>query len=439
MKSRLFVIIAFFIGLSIGFGSCVGSSDPEVIDLSTDASVTAFGLEAVGGRHYKFTIDQLRHVIFNEDSLPVQSDTLLKEVTIDTFNVSGYLTSGLTDTLFSIQNKQNLLKAINNEVGIMFKVVSLDGSVKNDYTLYINMHKQVADSLNWQDMGNVPAEFSKAPAANGQRLMVLDNTLLVYTQNNGVKLIKANISNPTSLVWSAGNISGLPNNAVATSITKVNGKLYAMDGNGKLYTTDNGEQWQATGTPEGTSVKALLAQTGSSLSVILNANGTNSFATYNATNDEWQMGEVVPANFPTGNMYHTTQISNKVVERTILVGTPQTDNAVVTPWLTMEGLRWTSLDTVEGFQCKDIKNPMLIYYNDTYYIFGNELKKAYASLAGLAWKEDKSFALPKATNGATPCALAIDDDNFIWVSAAGKNGNNKLYRGRLNKFGFKRK
>ena len=63
------------------------------VELSSDATVHAFGIDTVYGKHYKFTIDQLRRKIYNQDSLPIGADTIIDRILIDTFTVSGWITS----------------------------------------------------------------------------------------------------------------------------------------------------------------------------------------------------------------------------------------------------------------------------------------------------------------------------------------------------------
>ena len=91
MRIKFLAIIASFLFVSIAISSCLDSDD--TVELSSDATVHAFGIDTVYGKHYKFTIDQLRRKIYNQDSLPIGADTIIDRILIDTFTVSGWITS----------------------------------------------------------------------------------------------------------------------------------------------------------------------------------------------------------------------------------------------------------------------------------------------------------------------------------------------------------
>ena len=79
-------------------------------------------------QHYKFTIDQLNRLIYNRDSLPVGSDTIIDRILIDTMTVTGWITSGSpTDTVFVMSDSVDLRPAMNNDAGMLFKAHAADG------------------------------------------------------------------------------------------------------------------------------------------------------------------------------------------------------------------------------------------------------------------------------------------------------------------------
>ena len=102
--------------MSIAISSCLNSDDNY--EYSSDATIRAFGLDTIKkGIYYKFTIDQLKREIYNVDSLPVGSDTIIDRILIDTLNVTGWVTSGLQDTLFN-----NLTDSVDLREPITLKV-----------------------------------------------------------------------------------------------------------------------------------------------------------------------------------------------------------------------------------------------------------------------------------------------------------------------------
>lgn len=90
----LSVIVSFFL-VSFAVTSCL---DTEEIEYSPDATIHAFALDTIHGVNYKFTIDQLGPdgvgLIYNQDSLPVGSDTIIDRILIKTLTTtSGIITA----------------------------------------------------------------------------------------------------------------------------------------------------------------------------------------------------------------------------------------------------------------------------------------------------------------------------------------------------------
>ena len=153
MRTKFLLIIACFVFVSVAISSCL-DSDTEYA-YSSDATVHAFALDTIHGKKYKFEIDQIQRLIFNRDSLPMDADTLIDSILIDTFSVYGYITSGTPDTMLNIENAQNLLPAASGN-GMTFRVYAPDNLTSRTYTLRINVHKEDPDSLSWVKMASAP-------------------------------------------------------------------------------------------------------------------------------------------------------------------------------------------------------------------------------------------------------------------------------------------
>ena len=74
MRIKFLAIIASFIFVSIAISSCLDSDD-NTIELSSDATVHAFALDTIYGKHYKFTIDKLHREIYNLMTLYLSKPT----------------------------------------------------------------------------------------------------------------------------------------------------------------------------------------------------------------------------------------------------------------------------------------------------------------------------------------------------------------------------
>ena len=104
MRIKFLSVIVSFLIVSFALSSCLDSDDNY--EFSSDATIHAFGIDTIHGKHYKFTIDQLNRLIYNRDSLPVGSDTIIDRILIDTMTVTGWITSGSpTDTVFVMSDR----------------------------------------------------------------------------------------------------------------------------------------------------------------------------------------------------------------------------------------------------------------------------------------------------------------------------------------------
>ena len=80
MRIKFLSFIASFFMVSFVITSCL--DDDNNIEYSPDATIHAFELDTTGLGKYKFTIDQLKSEIYNEDSLPVHADTIIDKILI---------------------------------------------------------------------------------------------------------------------------------------------------------------------------------------------------------------------------------------------------------------------------------------------------------------------------------------------------------------------
>ena len=141
MRIKFLSVIMSFLLMSIAISSCLNSDDNY--EYSSDATIRAFGLDTIKkGIYYKFTIDQLKREIYNVDSLPVGSDTIIDKILIDTLDITGWVTSGLQDTLFN-----NLTDSVDFREPITLKVHAADGVTTREYKITVNVHTQDPDSL----------------------------------------------------------------------------------------------------------------------------------------------------------------------------------------------------------------------------------------------------------------------------------------------------
>ena len=165
MKIKTLAVFCSLIITAIATTSCL-NKDEETIELSPNASITAFSINdietkytsktssgkdttitvTVTGSEYPFVIDQNRRLIYNVDSLPVGTD--VSRVVVNITSDSNYII--IVNQKES--NKDSLwvsTDSINFENPIQMKVLALNNTLGHSYTTQINVHKQVPDSLTW--------------------------------------------------------------------------------------------------------------------------------------------------------------------------------------------------------------------------------------------------------------------------------------------------
>ena len=189
MRIKFLSVIVSFLIVSFALSSCLDSDDNY--EFSSDATIHAFGIDTIHGKHYKFTIDQLNRLIYNRDSLPVGSDTIIDRILIDTMTVTGWITSGSpTDTVFVMSDSVDLRPAMNNDAGMLFKAHAADGVTVREYKLKVNVHLQDPDSLVWTDMQKRGNIFSNTINL-GQQKVLLTRHRLRPINTTGVKSMSA--------------------------------------------------------------------------------------------------------------------------------------------------------------------------------------------------------------------------------------------------------
>lgn len=443
MRIKFLAIIAGFLFVSIAISSCLDSDD--TVELSSDATVHAFGIDTVYGKYYKFTIDQLSREIYNQDSLPVGADTIIDRILIDTFTVSGWITAGLNDTIFNKADSVDLTGALttNKETGaptgnqMKFKIHAPDGQIR-EYTLKINRHNLEPDSLVWNRMGTNPS------TDDAQKAILFNDELWIFTP---IAAYKTSVK-PNEYGWeTAESYVGFPNNAKLETLVNVRykeqdtettqDKLYIVTSDKHVFASQDGREWEVV-TGLGNNVQALIASFTNTLTVITD-DGIYS------TNDDGvtkKDGEFSGTDYPTGNIYSTNFESN-YQPQVMIVGTPDSNELKQTvPWVSSNGNYWVPLNnTAYDTFCPALKNPIVTYYAGNYYIFGSKeadkLDVIYSSVDGISWrKTERKFLLNKDITDTTAPYSIVVDSPYIWVVFGGNGSANAIWRGHLNKLLF---
>lgn len=449
MRIKFLSVILSFLLMSIAISSCLDSDDNY--EYSSDATIRAFGIDTIGkGIYYKFTIDQLKREIYNVDSLPVGSDTIIDKILIDTLTVTGWVTSGLNDTLFNTSDSVDLREPIK------LKVHAADGVTVREYTIKVNVHKQDPDSLIWREMAALPA----SPVSGKQKSVILKEELFVYTSSTTA--YRSSLSTPASLQWSLINVE-LPEGAKLNSIVSFNNQLFITTTSGEAFYSDNGISWTQMDM-QGMQMVTFLGGipedkvTGSKnrLTGIFTKDGENYFCAKNIEETTWEIGEeTIPKDFPLEGIYSTVFTNASGIKQTVIVGNTETTAEETVPWFTMDGLTWADMSTPTDFSCPAMKNPSITYYGGLFHMMGGDFNIIRTSRVGIEWNEAATkFRYPteiKVTPGEEEddkdtieyislfkdkgdYSLTIDTNHYIWIVWS---SDGSVWRGRQNKLGFK--
>lgn len=437
MRIKFLSVIVSFFFVSLAITSCLDSDDNY--EYSPDATIHAFALDTVYGVNYKFTINQFGPngigEIYNQDSLPVGSDTIIDKILIKTLTtVSGVVTSKNSlgeDTIMNLSDSLDLRNPITVKVWSTEALSGAFEGLTKEYKITVNVHKQDPDSMQWAKMKGLPASITGV-----QKSVLLGNEILVYA---GLEVYKGTIDAQSSTVatWEK-KTTNLPEEL--TSVVRFGDKLYATTVNKKVYSSSEGVSWYEE-TALGDNVERLLAAFPESLRAIVADTEGKYFAKSDGVTG-WIKEETVPETFPQNEIVSAVYTSPTRVSSAILVGTPNQTDQYTVPWFTTAAdPGWAEMNTTAGTDtpypsCPYMTNPSIIHYNDAFYIFGGDFNGFSKSLNGIAWyPADSKFWMPEEFKNKSDkqYSAVVDDNNFIWIIW----NDGEIWRGRLNKLGFK--
>ena len=415
MRIKFLSIIASFFMVSFLITSCL--DDDNDIDYSPDATIHAFGLDTIGyGVYYKFTIDQITGLIYNEDSLPVNADTIIDRILIDTLTTaSGVVTisnkEGKDSTIINISDSIDLTPYINpatTDKYLKLTVWAPDMQNKKVYSLGIRVHKHDPDSLLWQYKKSI-----QIPKNAEQKSVLLNSQINTYVVENGILRVYMISTTDGSSSSAVVNGNGF-NNQLPHSILAYNNVLYATSSNknGKVYQSTNGVNWAESTTLFNGEVDMLLASLKNKITYIQKIAGKKYFSSTaeipTRAGAEIELQEV-PDDFPTKNISFTTYWTSTNLPAVMLVGGYEagkqptvafSETQTTVPWVYM-GNEWIPFPPNNvATSCPAFDNPTVVYYNNLLYIYGNGFKSFYTSTpaGGIAWyKANKKFSFPYYT------------------------------------------
>ena len=472
MKNIFYSFIVLFLS-SFMLASCLKSNDADVTYYD-DTAIATFSLgtlnrylhtksstgedsiykTTLAASTYKFNIDQLRHEIYNPDSLPIGTDVSKVVVTASALNSGTIVVNKRTKD----KTKDSLLiysssDSLDFTEPLEFRVYNSTGTAFRKYKVSVNVHKERAEEFKWTQVSEKDPLLA---SSQGMRLLSFDGKLWLMTSDGtACRLYKSETKQPLS--WQLASQDVYAADAYKSFVLSF-GALTFVSGS-KAYQIIKKEETYETSSMDLPSIKYLL--------------GSHEIACYGLFADglmksclEWGGGwkeEPLDASsdlLPTEdvNLVFLTSRINSVDNKLILVGNrsetqyPSDQNAVI--WskveeadITSTTQTWAYYSLFESnkYKLPRMKNLQVIGYDGYMLAIGGNaingtataFSQFYKSIdEGLTWQNDTTLYFPKNFSSSnTVFTMACDNDNYIWI-CAGESG--QVWKGRPNELGWRK-
>lgn len=395
-----------------------------------------------------FTIDQINGEIYNKDSLPY--GTVIREKVFCELKYVGLPPSAI-EIYQEASGKQaywNGSDSLDFSKFVRFTLFSYNDKKRKTYTAKLNIHQQKPDSMTWIRTENLLGQKN----IEEQRVLRGGDKYWMFTRTaGGYGLYRSD--DATS--WNPMSINGLSGKTLVLSQITIHEKtFYVPASDGTLYLSTNGTDWSALGgAPE---IKALLgtldtvelSSRPSALTAIVKKGDTWHFASMNRQK-QWTIGDVVPDEFPIEGFGSASYEATFYRHLLLVAGKKRNGQLSNLSWDTTDGLKWLCLNNATPPPWQAREGVMLAYYDDRFYLIGGintshtASKEIYRSSdRGLTWTLIKKLiVLPESYRARGYGSLLVSDDKYMLIFGGkeAKNTNvlDELWRGRINRLGFK--
>jgi hypothetical protein len=353
----------------------------------TDSTYTT----QISGSAIEFTIDQIKHLVYNTDSLAY--NTNVKRVLVNVKADGGIYYLKPDGTAGSVED------SIDFTTPVTFCVTSYDGQFKRDYVASINVHQVDPEKTEWYKV-----EGTNLPTLDRLRVFVKDDCLYVVGAADGAYYTaSATLTDYTN--WATTECSGIEGKWIAALLVD---EVFYLKTDVGLYCSEDAVTWTEAGNEA--EVNALP---GEGIS-----HGVAWFCQPLKTNDG--------------------------IVRTTFIATPEVVDTCAQVWLKLSTEEsWTEVEPkgTNVYGCPNLENLAVIQYADKMYAFGGKsignrkvplraFSGCYESRDnGVTWKvNDTAFSLPKEFEARSEAFTTTTDGEYVWVIWS----NGEVWRGRWN-------
>ena len=443
MISNWFYYCFTLLTVTFILSSCLDSNQVDY-SYSADAQITSVklssyqdSLKVLSG--VNFSIDQVSSapIIFNKDSLPHLFDVSMVSMNVTTNRASGIKIELSNPDSSYIWNMKDsiMIKKLKHII-----VYAEDGKTTKTYTFQIRTHQQDPDTIYWQNVKNnyIPKPTDQKTVSNKNKFFTY------YKANNTLYLSTSPIT--SGVDWTNQILSGLPQDVLLKSIQnnfiEEKDKWYALDSNNKVYTSEDGMEWNNISAPY--SVKSIFGKMpsytkDSILAVVKDGDKykfakTIDFSSINVLNE-------IPSGFPVDNFTYTSIKDPLIYSAKYLIITGGKDVNNVTNesvWILQENDRKIT-HTSKGLKF-NVLGSSLFNYDEKIYLMTSENDKNvfYTSTNyGVFWsKASNKQLLPTEFVNRNNQSIIVDSKNNIWIFGGVSSNQTQLieiWKGRINK------
>lgn len=390
---------------------------------------------SVTGSAFEIYIDQINNLIYNPDSLPI--DTKINKIVFSSMTASGTVAiksiySG-NDTTFNLSDSTDFSKPRT------FKVWSIYGDYTREYTMQLNVHQEEGDSITWKEICSDPT-LNWASYAQSHTFNIDDELYVFGLTDDGTSKLSL-VSKDDGSEEAQYTISTQAGEAIdIRSIVRKDETFYALS-NGVLVTSTDGiTPWVEAGTDS--TFEAIAGASTDSIYCVTSNNKI--YASQDGV--DWTQTRIDDeGTLPTTN-YTTTCRQSNIDENFEFILFYGIENDEVSLWKHDIDLaddysyEWFYLPQTEeltdDYLCPVLNQPSLVNYDGGVLLIGlndeGTVEALYRSWdSGRTWDAD-AYTMATITD-ATSLSAAVDDDQFIWIICG---GTGQIHRARVNRLAW---
>ena len=464
IKAILMLLAAMLI-----MASCTSGSDSETT-LYGEAAITAFSVskavkytttESSDGTittkkstytatSYKFVIDQLKHEIYNPDSLPAGTDPSRILCSISSFHNGIILIKDKTeaDTYYYYSSTDS----IDFSTPRTFRIVSSDGNGITDYTVKVNVHGEEADKFIWSNVYYIDyfAEMK------GLKAFYKGGNFYIFGNHEGKTTV---VMTPDGSAYDYEHSKQAFSADAWKNTALIGGDFYVFDDNKLYMSDDDAVNWKTIEYVSPKPIKQLIGASTFELYALSTDNkllvseaGFHDDGTYEAPGTTWleenydETTEPLPSEDLAMVCYPVYMADNS--EQVLLVGNAEpynSDHDYAYIWRKIIDFdydlswgQWNYMDRGNAtlYNMPRVKDLNLLYYGQSIIAFysstiddmdDSTLPKYSTMLQsrdnGITWKTSSSYTMPTKNFEPTMVSGVVDDKNNIWLFCAGGEGN----------------